>query len=228
MGPGLASIRIGPALVRIWYVALLADGPGARTTAKCYRLLRAILNIARRGRPLWRQSLPHPSRRRGAGQRAAAAHGGGRVRARRRGQAPLPGARPGGRLHRLAPGRAVTEAVEALAAHLARFTGPSPADWVFTGDKGGPVRQGVWQHEWSRARASLGLAAVHFHDLRHADATLSAATGAGVKEIMYRIGHSSPQAALRYQHASARRDQRIAEGISELIRHERGEPRSDP
>jgi hypothetical protein len=50
---------------------------------------------------------------------------------------------------------------------------------------------------------------------------MAAATGAGVKEIMYRIGHSSPQAALRYQHASARRDLAIAAGIDELIRHER-------
>lgn len=38
---------------------------------------------------------------------------------------------------------------------------------------------------------------------------------------MYRIGHSSPQAALRYQHATARRDAAIAEGISDLIRRER-------
>ena len=46
-------------------------------------------------------------------------------------------------------------------------------------------------------------------------------TGAGVKEIMYRIGHSSPQAALRYQHASLRRDRSIADGISKLITRER-------
>jgi integrase len=39
---------------------------------------------------------------------------------------------------------------------------------------------------------------LHFHDLRHVAATLAAETGAGVKEIKYRIGHSSPQAALRY------------------------------
>jgi len=113
------------------------------------------------------------------------------------------------------------EALDPLAAHLDRFTGPGPADWVFTGDKGGPHREAVWQHEWAKARAGLGLADLHFHDLRHAAATLAAATGAGVKAIMYRIGHSSPQAALRYQHASARRDLAIAAGIDELIRHER-------
>lgn len=48
-------------------------------------------------------------------------------------------------------------------------------------------------------------------------------SGAGVKEIMYRIGHSSPQAALRYQHATQRRDRSIADGISKLIKRERAD-----
>lgn len=119
--------------------------------------------------------------------------------------------------------------LEPLAAHLARFTGPAPTDWVFTGDKGGPLREAVWQHEWVKARTQLGLPGLNLHDLRHAAATMAAATGAGVKEIMCRIGHSSPQAALRYQHASARRDLAIAAGIDELIRNERGHrPRIAP
>ena len=36
--------RLSPAVVRRWYASLVADGPGGSTTAKCYRLLRAILN----------------------------------------------------------------------------------------------------------------------------------------------------------------------------------------
>jgi hypothetical protein len=60
----------------------------------------------------------------------------------------------------------------------------------------------------------IGRDGLRRHDLRHLAATLAASTGAGVKEIMYRIGHSSPQAALRYQHATLRRDAAIAEGIS--------------
>lgn len=79
----------------------------------------------------------------------------------------------------------------------------------------------AWQHEWASARENVGLPELHFHDLRHVAATLAAETGAGVKEIMYRIGHSSPQAALRYQHASQRRDRSIADGISEIIRKTR-------
>jgi hypothetical protein len=54
------------------------------------------------------------------------------------------------------------------------------------------VGEAVWQQEWVRARETLGLPDLHLHDLRHVAATLAAETGAGVKEIMYRIGHSSP------------------------------------
>ena len=97
--------------------------------------------------------------------------------------------------------------------HLERFVAPQASAWVFTGDKGGPLREGVWQHEWAQAREKVSLPGLHFHDLRHVAATLAAETGAGVKEIMYRIGHSSPQAALRYQHASQRRDRTIADRI---------------
>jgi integrase len=123
------------------------------------------------------------------------------------------------------------EAVDALADHLERFVEPDPSAWVFTGDKGGPLREGVWQQEWVGARESIDLPDLHFHDLRHVAATLAAETGAGVKEIMYRIGHSSPQAALRYQHASQRRDRSIADGISRLITrepHDGGPSPADP
>lgn len=102
-----------------------------------------------------------------------------------------------------------------------RFTAPESDAWVFTGAKGGPLREAVWQHEWVAVREQVGLPDLHFHDLRHVAATLAAETGAGVKEIMYRIGHSSPQAALRYQHASVRRDFAIADGISKLVQRQR-------
>ena len=259
--------RIRPAGVRAWYARLLDAGPGASTAAKCYRLLRAILNTAVDDGVL----VTNPCTIRGAGAERAeerrlptveqvfdlaaavkpryralvlvAAFSGlrrGELFGLRREHVDLERGTVTVALQRqqLAHGELVVgppksdaghrtvalprEALESLAAHLARFTGPAPTDWVFTGDKGGPLREAVWQHEWAKARAWLGLPDLHFHDLRHAAATMAAATGAGVKEIMYRIGHSSPQAALRYQHASARRDLAIAAGIDELIRHERG------
>jgi len=54
------------------------------------------------------------------------------------------------------------------------------------------------------------------HDLRHTGATLAAAPGATLADLMARIGHSTPAIALRYQHAVEGRDQQIAAALSAL------------
>ena len=54
-------------------------------------------------------------------------------------------------------------------------------------------------------------------DLRHLAGTLAASTGAGTKELMYRLGHASQQAALRYQHATQERDRAVADALDRLI-----------
>lgn len=116
------------------------------------------------------------------------------------------------------------EVVPVLDAHLATWVGPERDALVFVGEKGGGVRAGVWQHEWDRARRSVGLPGLHLHDLRHVAGTLAAATGAGTKEIMRRLGHATQDAALRYQHATDERDRVLASGIDRLIRLAREEP----
>ena len=50
--------------------------------------------------------------------------------------------------------------------------------------------------------AGAGRPDLRFHDLRHTGAVLAAQTGATLAELMGRLGHSTPQAALRYQHAA--------------------------
>ena len=57
-----------------------------------------------------------------------------------------------------------------------------------------------------------------FHDLRHVAGTLNAAASATIKETMARLGHSSPEAALRYQHALAQRDAEIADAVDAWLR----------
>ena len=57
---------------------------------------------------------------------------------------------------------------------------------------------------------------LRWHDLRHSGATLAAATGASLAELMARLGHSTPSAAMRYQHAVAGRDREIAALLSKL------------
>lgn len=66
------------------------------------------------------------------------------------------------------------------------------------------------------AREKAGRDDLRFHDLRHTGAVLAAATGATLAELMARLGHSTPGAAMRYQHAAAERDKVIAESLSKL------------
>jgi site-specific recombinase XerD len=54
-----------------------------------------------------------------------------------------------------------------------------------------------------------------FHALRHFGATRFAQTGATLKEIQERIGHSTVTAAMRYQH-TAGRDLELAKRMSDL------------
>jgi integrase len=71
------------------------------------------------------------------------------------------------------------------------------------------------------ARAKAGAPDLHFHDLRHVGGTLAAATGASLKELMTRLGHSSTRAALIYQHASRDHDQAIARALGGLVQQVR-------
>ena len=45
---------------------------------------------------------------------------------------------------------------------------------------------------------------------------LAAQTGATLAELMARLGHSTHQAAMRYQHAAQGRDRQIADAMSKL------------
>ncbi len=65
---------------------------------------------------------------------------------------------------------------------------------------------------------ALGRDDLRFHDLRHAAGTLATQNGASLIEVMHRLGHSTPAAALRYQHATAQRDRQIAAAIDEHVR----------
>ena len=77
---------------------------------------------------------------------------------------------------------------------------------------GAPLVRSNFTVHWTRARAEVDLPAVRFHDLRHLSATLAATTGATTRELMARMGHSSPRAALIYQHAAADRGPSVSPG----------------
>ena len=95
---------------------------------------------------------------------------------------------------------------------------------MFTGPKGATIRRSNWHTVWRRACIAAGVEGLHFHDLRHTGNTLAAGTGASLRDLMTRMGHSSARAALIYQHATSERDQAIAASLDDLVRRHRDTP----
>ena len=263
--PTLGSLPLGrmtTAGIRSWHADLLESGLGPASVAKCYRLLRTILNTAIEDGLI----VANPCSIKGAGvepteerplptlaqvyELAAtvsprfrllvllAAFGGLRrgellaltrrdldllhrtvdVRVQRqetRGGHHLvgPPKTDAGRRTLVLPAALIPE----IETHLAEWVASDPDAPVFVGERGAPVRLVIWQRDWTRARRALGLKGVRLHDLRHVAGTMAAATGASTKELMHRFGHASPRAALRYQHATAKRDEAIADGIDRIL-----------
>lgn len=104
--------------------------------------------------------------------------------------------------------------LEALAEHLAAHVHAPSDSLLFPARHGGHMAPSSLYAVWYPAREAAGRADLRFHDLRHTGATLAAATGATLAELMVRLGHSTAQAAMRYQHAGADRDGAIAEALS--------------
>jgi integrase len=103
--------------------------------------------------------------------------------------------------------------------HLAKYVANGGGAWVFTGDRGNPIRSGNRNllTGWKQAVVAIGRPGLHFHDLRHTGNTLAAQTYVSTKDLMARMGQDSPRAALIYQHASRQVDQTIADKLSALI-----------
>lgn len=76
-----------------------------------------------------------------------------------------------------------------------------------------PLSYGGFSYTFKGAVEITGLDDVKPHDLRHTGATLAAATGATTRELMARLGHTSPEIAMRYQHAVKERDRDIADAL---------------
>lgn len=99
--------------------------------------------------------------------------------------------------------------------HLERFVPERDGALVFGTRTGKPLSAANFGKTWRRVREDVGLPHVHFHDLRHAAATLAAQSGATLKDTMARLGHSTPRAALIYQHAASDRDEAIAKALEQ-------------
>ncbi|HET7654904.1 MAG TPA: tyrosine-type recombinase/integrase, partial [Acidimicrobiales bacterium] len=113
--------------------------------------------------------------------------------------------------------------VPVLEAHLDRHVGPNPDAPLFAGPKGG-VRRASFYKAWHKALAKTGVRPdLKPHDLRHLSNTLAAKVpGTTLKDLMARLGQTSPQAALRYLHRTAQADRAMAQGIDDELRQDDG------
>jgi integrase len=251
----VAALRIGT--VRRWRKKLLDNGVSPVTTAKAYRLLRAIMNTAVDDGLIRR----NPCRINGAGTEESserpvlAVHQvyaladaiGPRYRilillatfaslrwaelaaltpqdidlaactARVTRQINYP---PGGGYTFGPPksraGRRVVPfpdlIVPDLRGHLDRLG--QNAALLFTSPDGQPLRHSnFYRRAWMPALTATGLVGTHLHDLRHTGNQFTADAGANPRELMARMGHDSPRAALIYLHSSAERQRDLANKV---------------
>jgi integrase len=102
-------------------------------------------------------------------------------------------------------------------AHLKLHTGAAADALLFPGEKSGKaLHSATLRPHFIKARDAAGLPGFRFHDLRHTGATMAAQTGATIKELMNRLGHSTSATAMIYQHLAAGRDRVIGDKMSEL------------
>ena len=124
--------------------------------------------------------------------------------------------------------------VPTITDHLERFAQPGPSGLLFPADHGGHLSQSTLNGKpgrrriikgriinesssgFCRAREAAGRPDLRLHDLRHTGAVWAAQTGATLAELMARLGHSTPAAAMRYQHAARDRDKAIAAALSAM------------
>lgn len=108
---------------------------------------------------------------------------------------------------------------ERVAAHLAEHAAPGQAGHVFPSpiNAGDPLSSGAYLTSVKKAAKAAGLEDVKPHDFRHSGATLAAGTGATLRELMARLGHTSPEIAMQYQHSARERDRVIADAMGRAL-----------
>jgi integrase len=106
--------------------------------------------------------------------------------------------------------------VPAVKQHLASHVARGGDSLLFPAKSGGHLQPSTLQRHFYKARTAAKRPDLRWHDLRHSGAVLAAQTGATLAELMARLGHSSPAAAMRDQHGAQGRDQAIAAALSVL------------
>ncbi|QJD50237.1 tyrosine integrase [Mycobacterium phage Iwokeuplikedis] len=91
-----------------------------------------------------------------------------------------------------------------------------PEALLVTTTQGNRLSKSAFTRSLKKGYAKIGRTDLRIHDLRAVGATLAAQSGATTKELMVRLGHTTPRMAMKYQMASEARDEEIAKRMSEL------------
>lgn len=105
--------------------------------------------------------------------------------------------------------------VPTIKAHLRDHAG---IELLFPSPQGIQLTTSTLYASYWPARKKAGRPDLRWHDLRHTGATLAAQSGATLSELMTRLGHRTPAAALIYQHTAAGRDTIIAGRLSAMAK----------
>lgn len=114
--------------------------------------------------------------------------------------------------------------LEVVRAHLIDHTGPDGDALLFPAmgvDKTQHLAYATFHRHYDKARNAIGRGTgspfpLNFHAMRHTGAVMAAQAGATLADLMGRLGHTTPQAAMIYQSTSAERDRKLAERMAEL------------
>lgn len=107
--------------------------------------------------------------------------------------------------------------VPEVVAHLDEHAGRGRDSLLFSGKADGVLDEWTLRRTFKASADAIGKPTLRFHDLRHQGAVMAARAGATTKELMNRMGHTTPQMSMRYQHAAAGRDAEIAARMSQMI-----------
>lgn len=92
-----------------------------------------------------------------------------------------------------------------------RHPSAEPTSLLWTSRDGeSPLSDVTLRKAHRRAAAAIGRPSLRVHDLRRTGATLAAQSGATIRELMRRLGHTRPDVAMVYQVADDERDAAVA------------------
>lgn len=107
---------------------------------------------------------------------------------------------------------------EMIRDHMRLRVGKSPHSLLVTTTRGKRLSKSAFTRSLKKGYYQIGREDLRIHDLRAVGATFAAQAGATTKELMARLGHTTPRMAMKYQMASEARDESIARRMTELAK----------